>query len=93
MLHSAPPKRVLARLRTSTKISPGPSRMHGARLRVTVRDDGVGLTEQMGQGFGLSNIHERLQLLYGERASLTVESAQPSGVEATLAIPMDVKPE
>jgi signal transduction histidine kinase len=67
--------------------------MHGARLRVTVRDDGVGLTEQMGQGFGLSNIHERLQLLYGERASLTVESAQPSGVEAALAIPMDVKPE
>ncbi|WP_343730934.1 histidine kinase [Duganella sp.] len=60
--------------------------LHGDALRVQVCDDGVGLTEQMGQGFGLSNIHERLQLLYGDRASLSVTAGDPGGVIATLAI-------
>jgi signal transduction histidine kinase len=60
--------------------------LHGGELRVQVCDDGVGLTEQMGQGFGLSNIHERLQLLYGERASLSVTAAEQGGVIATLNI-------
>lgn len=60
--------------------------LHRDALRVQVCDDGVGLTEQMGQGFGLSNIHERLQLLYGERASLSVTAGEHGGVVATLAI-------
>lgn len=55
-------------------------------LRVQVCDDGVGLTEQMGQGFGLANINERLQLLYGERASLSVATLEQGGVQATLII-------
>ncbi|MYM22826.1 hypothetical protein GTP46_09225 [Duganella sp. FT135W] len=58
----------------------------GNALRVQVCDDGVGLTEQMGQGFGLSNIHERLQLLYGERAKLSVAAGEQGGVVATLII-------
>ncbi len=60
--------------------------LHSDALRVQVCDDGVGLTEQMGQGFGLSNIHERLQLLYGDRASLSVAAGEHGGVIATLAI-------
>ncbi|MYM80617.1 hypothetical protein GTP44_01410 [Duganella sp. FT50W] len=55
-------------------------------LCVHVSDDGVGLTEQMGQGFGLANIHERLQLLYGEGASLSVTAGENGGVVATLII-------
>ena len=57
-------------------------------LRITVSDDGVGLTAHSGQGFGLVNIHERLALLYGERASLTVSAAEPCGVEAVLTVPV-----
>lgn len=55
-------------------------------LCVHVSDDGVGLTEQMGEGFGLANIHERLQLLYGEGASLSVAAGENGGVVATLII-------
>jgi signal transduction histidine kinase len=58
-------------------------------LRVTVRDDGIGLTGHGGQGFGLANIHERLALLYGARASLTVSAAEPCGVEAVLTVPKE----
>lgn len=60
--------------------------LRDGELRVQVCDDGVGLTEQMGQGFGLANIHERLQLLYGERASLSVAASEQGGVLATLII-------
>jgi len=62
--------------------------LSGARLRVLVSDDGTGLADQMGQGFGLANIHERLQLLYGDAASLAVTAAQPNGVNAALTVPL-----
>jgi len=60
----------------------------GGALRLTVRDNGAGLSDQPGQGLGLANIHERLQLLYGERASLTVEALDDGGVAATLSVPL-----
>lgn len=62
----------------------------GGALRLTVRDNGAGLSDQPGQGLGLANIHERLRLLYGERASLTVEALDDGGVEATLSVPVPV---
>lgn len=62
----------------------------GGVLRLTVRDNGAGLSDQPGQGLGLANIHERLQLLYGGRASLTVEALDDGGVEATLSVPLPV---
>ncbi|HWW70687.1 MAG TPA: histidine kinase [Duganella sp.] len=60
-------------------------------LRLTVRDNGAGLSDQPGQGLGLANIHERLQLLYGGRASLTVEALDDGGVEATLSVPLPAR--
>ncbi|TYQ05787.1 UNVERIFIED_ORG: histidine kinase [Zoogloea ramigera] len=57
-------------------------------LRVTVADNGAGLCDEPGQGVGLANIHERLQLLYGARASLTVLAPQAGGVQATLVVPV-----
>ena len=62
----------------------------GGALRLTVRDNGAGLSDHPGQGLGLANIHERLRLLYGERASLTVEALDDGGVEATLSVPVPV---
>jgi len=61
--------------------------VRGDSLRVTVRDNGIGLTEHSGQGFGLANIHQRLALLYGARASLTVSASEPCGVDAVLTVP------
>lgn len=63
----------------------------GAALRVTVRDNGAGLSDQPGQGLGLANIHERLQLLYDGRASLTVAAPEDGGVEATLSVPLPAR--
>ena len=55
---------------------------------MSVVDDGVGLTEQAGQGTGLANIAERLLLLYGREASLFVEPGDGQGVRAVLTVPV-----
>jgi hypothetical protein len=60
----------------------------GQQLCVSVLDDGVGLTEQAGQGTGLANIAERLLLLYGRKASLVVEPGEGQGVRALLSLPV-----
>lgn len=57
-------------------------------LSVFVVDDGVGLTEQAGQGTGLANIAERLALLYGRQASLRVAPGDGQGVCAVLTVPV-----
>ena len=63
----------------------------GAMLRLTVRDNGAGLSDEPGQGLGLANIHERLHLLYGEGAALTVSAPDEGGVEAVLSVPLPVR--
>jgi signal transduction histidine kinase len=61
-------------------------------LSVSVVDDGVGLTEQAGEGTGLANIAERLMLLYGREAGLVVEpgdgQGEARGVKAVLTVPV-----
>jgi sensor histidine kinase YesM len=64
----------------------------GELLSVSVVDDGVGLTEQAGQGTGLANIAERLLLLYGREASLFVEPGDGQGVRAVLTVPVAGSP-
>jgi sensor histidine kinase YesM len=64
------------------------ARAEGGALRLQVSDDGVGFTDHAGEGFGLANIHERLALLYGGEASLTVSGAPDGGVEAVLTLPL-----
>jgi signal transduction histidine kinase len=68
------------------------SKGDGELLSVSVADDGVGLTEQAGQGTGLANIAERLMLLYGREASLVVEpgdgQGEAPGVRAVLTVPV-----
>lgn len=60
-------------------------------LSVSVIDDGVGLTEQAGQGTGLANIVERLLLLYGPMASLVVQPGAALGTSAVLTVPLTAK--
>ena len=61
---------------------------HG-KLAVTVADTGVGFgnAATAGTGVGLANIRERLQLLYGGKASMLVAANKPSGTVVTLTVP------
>ena len=61
---------------------------HG-KLAVTVADTGLGFGKAAtaGTGVGLNNIRERLQLLYGSKASMTVAENSPSGMLVTLTVP------
>ena len=62
--------------------------VHG-RLAVTVADTGLGFGKAAtaGTGIGLSNIRERLQLLYGNRATLTVAENPGGGTAVIITVP------
>ena len=62
--------------------------VHG-KLAVTVADTGLGFGKAAtaGTGIGLNNIRERLQLLYGNKASMTVAENAPTGTLVTLTVP------
>ena len=62
--------------------------VHG-KLAVTVADTGLGFgrAATSGTGVGLANIRERLQLLHGNKASVTVTENQPSGTVVSITVP------
>lgn len=62
--------------------------VHG-KLAVTVADTGVGFgnANTSGTGVGLANIRERLQMLHGDKATLTVSANSPSGTVVTITVP------
>lgn len=62
--------------------------VHG-KLAVTVADTGVGFgnANTSGTGVGLANIRERLQMLHGDKATLTVAANSPSGTVVTITVP------
>jgi|KBSMisStaDraftv2_1062788.scaffolds.fasta_scaffold35157_3 two-component sensor histidine kinase len=67
--------------------------VHG-KLAVTVADTGLGFGKAAtaGTGTGLANIRERLKLLYGTRASMSVSENQPTGTVVTLTVPYQAQP-
>lgn len=62
--------------------------VHG-KLAVSVADTGLGFGKAAtaGTGIGLANIRERLQLLYGNKASLTVAENPGGGTRVTITVP------
>ena len=80
--HGLEPKAEGGHLRVAGEI------VHG-KLQMTVADTGLGFGKAAtaGTGVGLANIRERLQLLYGSRATLTVAENQPSGTVVTITVP------
>ena len=57
-------------------------------VAVTVADDGEGLnTKTSGTGIGLKNVRERLRLMFGGKAALSIIANFPSGVAATITVP------
>lgn len=48
-------------------------------------------TEYSGGGFGLQNVQQRLQLVYGTKAGLHIESEWEEGTRITVVIPDIIK--
>ena len=80
--HGLEPKAEGGLLRVGAEI------VHG-KLAVTVADTGLGFGKAatVGTGIGLSNIRERLALLYGDKASLTVTETDGGGTSITITVP------
>lgn len=66
------------------------ARSEGDKLLLSVRNDGPSLSDNGGNGagIGIRNTRERLEKLYGEGQQFLIQNAVPSGVTATLSIPL-----
>jgi LytS/YehU family sensor histidine kinase len=63
------------------------ARRDGGHVVIEVADTGVGFAPVTRGGVGLSNLRDRLKLLYGERATLGIAENAPSGARVTVRIP------
>ena len=64
----------------------------GSRLHVLVEDDGVGIREEklatvLDHGIGVSNVHERLKVLFGNDYRMWIESQPGQGTRIQLEVP------
>ena len=62
--------------------------IHG-KLAVSVADTGVGFAKAptAGTGTGLTNVRERLSLIYGDAAEMKIAENTPSGTRVTIVVP------
>ena len=58
-------------------------------LNLVIADTGRGFHEGPGGGIGLTNVRDRLELLYDGRGRLVLEDNKPSGLKATIEIPYE----
>lgn len=70
----------------------------GPTSLIEVIDDGQGMTagrlgEALQGGIGLSNVNERLRVIYGEQCQLRLQSAPADGTSVSMEIPDMVAPE
>jgi hypothetical protein len=77
----------------SPAVTGGAIRVSAAReehsLRLVVADSGRGLDVRQGRGAGLANVRQRLLMMYGPGATLSLKPAAPQGVVASILLPMD----
>ena len=62
------------------------------RLLIEIADNGMGisterLAEVYGGGIGISNVHERLRLLYGDQFKMDIRSQEGQGTQIHIEIP------
>ncbi len=66
--------------------------MEGTRLHISVEDDGVGihhskLDKLFTSGIGVSNVNERLRVLFGAAYRLSIDSKPGQGTQTLIEIP------
>jgi two-component system LytT family sensor kinase len=72
------------------------SRLSEETLIIEVEDDGVGMAAKppadgqgtQGAGIGMANISERLQVLYGDTARMTIDSQEGKGTLVRIRLPL-----
>ncbi len=68
---------------------------NGGRLTIEVEDDGVGMPEAeqpsaSGNGIGVNNVRERLQVLYNHDFTMRIESEPGRGTRVVIEIPIEI---
>ncbi len=66
------------------------ARLAAGRVSLSVEDDGAGFRAKDGSarsGIGLTNVRERLRVLYGPAAELHIESAAGAGAKVEILLP------
>jgi LytS/YehU family sensor histidine kinase len=63
------------------------ARREESAVVIEIADTGVGFAPTTRGGVGLSNLRDRLKLLYGDRASLTIGENAPVGTRVTVRLP------
>jgi len=68
------------------------TRHRDGRLTIEIDDNGMGmsperLAEVYGGGIGISNVHERLRLLYGDQFEMDIRSQPNEGTQIRIEIP------
>jgi two-component system LytT family sensor kinase len=66
--------------------------LDAGKLHILIEDDGVGIEESkldqlFESGIGVSNVNERLRVLFGPRYRMAIESRPGEGTQTTLEIP------
>jgi two-component system LytT family sensor kinase len=72
------------------------SKLSDSRLTIEVEDDGVGMggaqldesTSWSGMGIGMANVSERLHVLYGDTARMTIDSHEGKGTLIRIRLPL-----
>lgn len=81
-----------------SKVEGGTIRLHARRdgdsLIVSVADDGVGIDQDktatlIGKGIGLTNTHQRLNVLYAGRFVFNILGEQGKGLEIRITVPVN----
>jgi len=70
------------------------TRRREGRLSIEIEDNGVGMPPERlsdvsdgGGGIGVSNVHARLRLLYGDQFEMTIRSQEGEGTQIHIEIP------
>ncbi len=74
------------------------SKQLGGRLQLEIEDDGVGIPESVlpgifETGIGISNVHERLLVLFGQDFQMTIENRLGGGTRVRVQMPSLLEPD
>ncbi len=68
------------------------SRLEDGRLHLSIEDDGIGIPEErlntlFELGIGISNVNERLKVLFGNEYRMWIDSRAGHGTQTEIEIP------